>query len=105
MHVVKRWGATWALLAGIVYFAAHALTGDQGVIAWTQTRHRIASLEVDLAALSARRGELVDQAVRLREATLDLDYLDERARAMAQMAHPRDLLIPNDSLPPELGPR
>ncbi len=105
MQTVKRWGATWALLGGIVYFAAHALTGEQGVLAWAQTRHQIAALEGELAGLDVRRAELADQAYRLREATLDLDYLDERARAMAQMAHPRDLLIPADSLPSELGPR
>lgn len=103
MRVARRWGPTTLFVGAILYFSAHALTGDQGVVAWAGYKRDIATLEVQIAALETRRHDLEVRAGRLREATLDLDYLDERARALLNVAHPDDIVVPAQALPSDLG--
>lgn len=93
-RTLTRWTPTAAILAGIAYFSGHALTGQNGLFAWSLDRSRIAALEVDLGALQAERADLEARAVRLRDATLDLDYLDERARALVGLGREREIVVP-----------
>ncbi len=69
-----------ALGAGILYLGAHAVTGRQGLVAYVDLQARERVLEQRVAALENERAALEARAARLRPATLDLDYLDERAR-------------------------
>ncbi len=94
LRAMSRWTPTAAILAGIAYFSGHALTGQNGLFAWSLDRAHIAALEVDLDALRAERLRLEDRASRLRDETLDLDYLDERARALVGVGHARDIVVP-----------
>jgi cell division protein FtsB len=91
---MSRWTPTAAIIAGIAYFSGHAVTGQNGLFAWSLDRTRIAALEVDLGALQAERAALEIRAARLRDETLDLDYLDERARALVGLGQPRDIVVP-----------
>lgn len=94
LRAMSRWTPSFAILAGIAYFAGHALTGQNGLFAWSVDRARIAALEVDLGNAQAERLALEDRAVRLRDETLDLDYLDERARALVGVGGQRDIVVP-----------
>ncbi len=94
LTALRRWTPTVAIVAGIAYFAGHALTGENGLIAWAAAKSRLAVLDADLADAKATRAALETRAARLREETLDLDYLDERARALVGLALPGDIVVP-----------
>ncbi|MBY0568101.1 MAG: septum formation initiator family protein [Hyphomonadaceae bacterium] len=66
--------------AAILYLGAHAVTGRQGLVAYVDLQAQQRTLESRLDAVEAERAELEARAARLRAETLDLDYLDERAR-------------------------
>ena len=66
--------------AAILYLAAHAVTGRQGLVAYVELQAQERQLEQRVAELEMERGRLEARAARLRPETLDLDYLDERAR-------------------------
>ena len=68
--------------AGILYLGAHALTGRQGLLAYVGLHAREQALESRMGELGAERAVLEARAARLRPETLDLDYLDERARVL-----------------------
>jgi cell division protein FtsB len=70
------------LAAGIVYLAAHAIGGRQGLVSFVALQARERALTAELAALCAQRDALALRAERLRPEGLDRDYLDERARAL-----------------------
>ncbi|MGD2131148.1 MAG: septum formation initiator family protein [Maricaulaceae bacterium] len=94
LRALRRWSPTLAIAAGIAYFGGHALTGQSGLLAWSGYQHRIAELETSLDETVAVRTDLEDRAMRLRDETLDLDYVEERARALLGMGHPRDIVVP-----------
>jgi cell division protein FtsB len=66
--------------AAILYLGAHAVTGRQGLVAYVDLQAQERVLERRAAALEQEQAALEARAARLRPATLDLDYLDERAR-------------------------
>lgn len=66
--------------AAILYLAAHALTGRQGLVAYVELQAQERAFAAKLSALRAERETLETRAARLRPQTLDLDYLSERAR-------------------------
>jgi cell division protein FtsB len=69
-----------ALGAGILYLGAHAVTGRQGLVAYVDLQAQERALESRVASLEDEYADLEARAARLRPETLDLDYLDERAR-------------------------
>ena len=69
-----------ALGAAILYLGAHAITGRQGLAAYVGLQEEERVLAERVAVLESERAALEARAARLRPATLDLDYLDERAR-------------------------
>ncbi|WP_203292248.1 FtsB family cell division protein [Maricaulis parjimensis] len=93
MDAIKRYGTTVFLAVAIAYFGYHALTGEQGVLNWIVVKNeiRIAEAELDLAV--AEREMLEDTASRLRSDSLDLDYVEERARDILNVAHPREIIV------------
>ena len=66
--------------AAIMYLGAHAVTGRQGLVAYVDLQAQERTLESRLDAVEAERLQLEARAARMRGETLDLDYLDERAR-------------------------
>lgn len=66
--------------AAIIYLGAHAVTGRQGLVAYVDLQAQERALETRVAALEEERATLEARAARLRPGSLDLDYLDERAR-------------------------
>ena len=77
----------------VLYFVSHAFEGDRGALAWMQLHQRIADAARALDATEARRRELSARVSQLRAGSLDPDLLDERARIMAGLVHPSDLMI------------
>lgn len=83
--------------AAILYLGAHAVTGRQGLVAYVDLQARERVLESQLADLEAERARLDERAARLRPDSLDLDYLDERARILLAAGDDREVVfaLPN----------
>lgn len=73
---------SFGLGAAILYLGAHAVTGRQGLVAYVGLQAQERALAADLATLETERDALQKRAARLAPDTLDLDYLDERARVL-----------------------
>ncbi|MSO74593.1 MAG: septum formation initiator family protein [Alphaproteobacteria bacterium] len=77
----------------IVYFGYHAVQGERGLFAWVANSNKGAAARTHLAALSAEREGLEHKVARLRPESLDLDLLDERARALLNLSSPDEIVI------------
>jgi cell division protein FtsB len=84
-----------ALLIG--YFGMHAFTGNRGLKAKEDLAIQLSELSNELQGLKGERTEWQRRVVLLRSDGLHPDMLVERARAMLDYVHPRDLIL--------LGPR
>ena len=93
LGAIRRAIPTFLLAGLVVYFGYHGLTGEQGALAWAGYKVQIAELEQELALVQAERMELENRASRLRDDSLDLDLLDERARELLNVADPDDYVI------------
>jgi cell division protein FtsB len=82
-----------AIGALILYFSYWALAGDQGLARWTRLQGDQEQLETKLVELKAERDVLEASLVRLRDGTLDLDYVEEIARAKLSYVRPDEVLV------------
>jgi len=80
-----------ALIIG--YFGLSAYTGAHGLKAKQEFAQQQASLTRDLDKVRSERLQWEHKVSLLRGDNLDPDLLDERARAMLNYAHPRDLTL------------
>jgi cell division protein FtsB len=76
----------------IGYFGMHAYTGTRGIKATQDLAVQLAELSGELAGLKTERVAWQRRVALLRSESLDPDMLDERARAMLDYVHPRDLI-------------
>ena len=77
----------------IGYFAMNAYSGNYGLNAKQDLVVLIDDLTKELARAKADRAEWEGRVSLLRPEGLDPDMLDERARAMLDYVHPRDLVL------------
>ena len=96
MGAVKRVIPSFFLAVAIAYFGYHALTGEQGVLNWIVVESEIQAVETQLASAQTEREALEVTASRLRSDSLDLDYVEERARAVLNVAHPDEFVVKTD---------
>jgi cell division protein FtsB len=82
--------------AAILYLGAHAVTGRQGLVAYVDLQAQERVLEERVASLEEERTHLEARAARLRPETLDLDYLDERARITLAAGDSEELVFALD---------
>ena len=82
-----------AIGALILYFSYHALAGDQGLAAWTQLQNEEARLADEIEKLKVEKAALDASLVRLRDKTMDLDYVEEIARTKLSFVRPDELLV------------
>ncbi len=75
------------------YFGYHLQIGDHGLKARAELESRKAVLEGELAGLREVKARLERDVALLRPESLDPDRLDERARAILNLAHPDDLIM------------
>jgi cell division protein FtsB len=87
---------TIGLGAAILYLGAHAVTGRQGLVAYVDLQAQERQLEQRVGELEEERAQLEARAARLRPETLDLDYLDERARIMLAAGDADELVFAID---------
>ncbi|WBQ13665.1 septum formation initiator family protein [Hyphomonadaceae bacterium BL14] len=95
MNTLKRFSLTAVLAMLIAYFGYHALHGEQGTLNHARIQIQIAAVEAELAETRAQRERMEDRVARLDERTgaVDVDYLEERARAVLRFAHPSEIVV------------
>lgn len=84
---------SFLVIGATCYFGYAALQGDAGLVEQVRLAREEAELTRELAALEAQRREMEALALRLSERGLDLDLLDERARAVLGYARPDEIVI------------
>ena len=77
----------------IAYFGMNAFSGNRGLRAKQDLAQQMAELSAELAQVTAERKHWERRVSLLRPESLDPDMLDERARAMLDYVHPRDLVL------------
>lgn len=80
------------LIAG--YFAWNATQGTLGLKAYAQREQDLKTAQLGLAHAQQELTEWERRVAALRASHLDPDLLDERARAMLNLASPEDVIIP-----------
>jgi cell division protein FtsB len=87
-------------IALLSYFAYHAIEGERGLFAWMGLNQQLKQTRALADAISAQKHELENRVQRLSSNSLDPDLLDERVRAMLNLARQDDVVI---MLPPGAG--
>jgi cell division protein FtsB len=93
MGRVRSAALSIGLSAVIIYLAVHAVTGRQGLIAFMDLQRQERALLAERDALVLERARLQVRVGRLKPESLDLDYLDERARALLAASEPGELVF------------
>ena len=81
-------------LALVGYFSWNAVQGNRGLVAYAQRQDLLAQAQSDRARAQAERDGWERRVAGLRSNHLDADTLDERARAMLNLADPTDVVVP-----------
>jgi len=81
------------LSAVILYLAANAVTGHQGLISYMQLQEKEHDLKAEQHDLAAQRAQLEARIQRLGSDHLDLDALEEQARAQFDAADPDEIIF------------
>lgn len=100
MKVLKRFIPLIGLALVISYLSYHALHGEQGYLNHLRIKAQISAAEVELADVRSTREQMEDRVARLKaegpDASVDVDYLEERARAVLRFAHPDEIVVQID---------
>ena len=86
------------------YFGYHLQNGDHGLEALADLERRKNVLEGELAGLREVRLRIERDVALLEPESLDPDMLDERARAILNLAHKDDLVMMKRRAPDPTGP-
>lgn len=78
----------------VAYFLWNATQGDRGLQAYAIRQEQLKAVQADLAKAQAEQAGWERRVSELRSQRLDPDMLDERARAMLNLADPSDIVIP-----------
>lgn len=103
MNALKRFIPLSGLMVVIAYLGFHAWTGEQGYRSHLSLSGEIAETRKQLAEARAERLAMEDRVARLNDeapdAQVDVDYLEERARAVLRFAHPDEIVVSLDAHP------
>ena len=77
----------------VIYFVYHAIQGDRGLRAYASLTGEVEHASTILGALNSERYGLEKRVRLLRPDSLDLDLLEERARATLDVMHDDDVII------------
>ena len=80
-------------LAITAYFGWNATQGERGLVAYAQRQELLRQVVAEQAAAKAEREGWETRVAGLRARHLDPDTLDERARAMLNLADPSEVIV------------
>jgi cell division protein FtsB len=81
-------------LVVIAYLAFEAVQGERGILQLLEAEEKERELHAELIRLQAERQTIENRVTRLSGPDLDLDLLDERARAVLTLGRRDELVIP-----------
>jgi cell division protein FtsB len=86
----------WRALALTVigFFAAYALFGANGVLAWGDYSQRLEAKTVELASLATEKAQLANRVALLNPNRANPDMVDELVRRELGLAQPDEVIIP-----------
>jgi len=76
------------------YFVWHSIHGDRGTLAREERQQDIQDARRQLAAAQGELSAMQRRVAGLRNDALDRDQLEERSRALLNLAEPQDIVIP-----------
>jgi cell division protein FtsB len=82
-----------AFLSITAYFGWNATQGDRGLMAYAQRQSLLRQVQADEAAAKAEKEVWETRVAGLRKKHLNPDTLDERARAMLNLADPSEVIV------------
>ena len=91
---VKAAVAPLIFLSLVSYFGWSATQGHHGLVAYAQRQVLLTQAQADQAKAQAERDAWQRRVAGLRARHMDADALDERARAMLNLADPSDVIVP-----------
>jgi len=80
-------------LSLVGYFGWNAVQGNHGLVAYAQRQQFLAQAQADQAQAKADKDAWDRRVSALRSRHLDADMLDERSRAMLNLANPSDIIV------------
>jgi len=84
----------YAVAAALIgYFWFHAFSGQRGLHAKHEIDQQMGELTAELGRLKLEKGQWDRKVALLRSNAIDPDMLDERARALLNVAHPNDVVL------------
>ncbi len=81
-------------LALVAYFSWNATQGERGLRTYAMRQEQLRSVQAELDRTVLDRETWERRVAGLRTQRLDPDTLDERARAMLNVADPSDIVMP-----------
>ena len=81
-------------LALVGYFSWNATQGERGLQSYALRQEQLKSVQADLGRATQDKDTWERRVMGLRTQRLDPDTLDERARAMLNVADPADVVMP-----------
>ena len=90
---VKKSG--YFIILGIFsfYFAINAIKGERGIYRYMYLKNKVEQANQEKAKYEARKKDLEYKVSMLSEKSLDLDYLEERARIVLNMVNNNEYVI------------
>ncbi len=76
-----------------VYFAFNAIKGDRGFFRYLYLKGKVEAAQQEKARYAAIKRDLEHKVAMLSESSLDLDYLEERARIVLNMVGDGEYVI------------
>lgn len=90
-------------LSLVAYFLWNATQGERGLQAYALRQEQLKQVQGELDRTLAEQKLWERRVTALRSQRLDPDMLDERARAMLNVADPADIVVPMKSAAPTGG--
>ena len=84
-------------LSLVGYFGWNAVQGNRGLVAFAQRQELLAQVQAEQARAQADMAAWERRVSGLRARHIDADALDERSRAMLNLADPADIIVPYGS--------
>jgi len=83
----------------VAYFIYHSIQGDHGLLSLLRMRQKLEVVKSELNLLQAQKEVLDRRVYLLRPDSLDLDMLEERARAVLNFGRSDEVIIFEDAAP------
>jgi len=90
---LKHWLVTTLCASVLGYFLCYGLLGDRGLLAQYRLQNTLVVAKAELQRVQETRQTLENRTRLLRPDHLDLDMLDERARALLGYTKPNEYVI------------